>query len=123
MGRNQENLSQTLSADPCMIGTFNERYEIQKGTETENYSGTTISWSTKATLWGKEVEADAKVRERYDSLDSNVESVIKLRGNPTLDYDLYRLKRVSDGQIFKPTAPPICKGEFTKMTKIGVKRG
>jgi len=105
-----------------MIGSFDQRYEIQKGTETTNYEGTTWTWATQETLFGKEVSASGRVREIYQSLNSEVESIIKLNGDPTLEYDDYRLKRVSDNQIFEPTAPPTRKGEFSRVTYIGVKR-
>jgi len=106
-----------------MIGVFDERYTIQEGTEETNYEGTSWTWSDKDTFWGEAVDADSKVRERYQSLDSEVTEIIKLNGNPTLDYADYRLKRVSDGKIFEPTAPPISKGEFNKVTFVGVKHG
>lgn len=106
-----------------MIGDFDERYEIQEGTEETNYDGTTWTWATQETVFGKAVDADSRVRERFQSMDSEITNIIKINGDPTLDYADYRLKRVSDGQIFEPTAPPTSKGEFNRVTYVGAKRG
>jgi len=106
-----------------MIGKFDERFIIQEGTEEIDAGGTTTTWSDQGTHWGASVDADSKVQERYQSLDSEVTEIIKLNGDPTLNYADYRLKRVSDGKIFEPTAPPITKGEFSKVTFVGVKHG
>lgn len=107
-----------------MIGDFDERYEIYEGTESTDYEGTSISYSDSPdiTVWGKEISADSRVRQQFQSLDSEITSILKLQGNPTLKYAHYKLVRVGDGQEFKPEAPPVRKGEFTKVTYIGVKR-
>lgn len=106
-----------------MIGNFDERYIIQEGIEEDDYSGTTITWEDRDTVWGKAVDADSKVRERFKSMDSEITSIIKLNGEPTLTYADYRLKRVSDDQIFEPTAPPVSSGEFNRVTVVGCKHG
>ena len=106
-----------------MIGELNERYEIHEGTETQTGSGTEISYSKIDTVWGKAVSADSRVRERFDSLDSTVTDIIKLAGDPTLEYDSYKLKRVGDGQWYIPEAPPTEAGEYNRVKFVGVRRG
>lgn len=105
-----------------MLGDYDERYEIQKADKTRTSGGTTMSWSTDETAWGKAVDADSKVREQFQSLDSEVTNIIKLFGDITITYADYRLKRVSDSQIFELTQPPITRGEYNKVTFVGVRR-
>lgn len=105
-----------------MLGNFDERYKIQEGTESKDYDGKSWSYSTDETAWGKAVDADSKVRERFQSMDSEITNIIKLNGDLTLSYAQYRLVRVSDSQIFEPTAPPVKRGEYNKATFVGVER-
>lgn len=106
-----------------MINNLDQRFEIYKGTEEQTYEGTTITYSDTPdiTVWGKEMSADSRVREQFKSLDSEITSIIKLKGTPALEYAHYKLTRVGDGRDFTPEAPPTVKGQFTKITYIGVK--
>ncbi len=107
-----------------MIGDLNERFELYEGTKSYSGSGSEVTYSDTpdATVWGKAVSADSRVRERFDSLDSTVTDIIKLAGKPALDYAEYKIVRVGDSQKFKPEAPPTDMGEYNERTYVGVER-
>ncbi len=106
-----------------MIGDYDERYEIYPGSEDNDFDkdGVTYQDSPADTIWGIAIAADSRVRERFDSMDSDITHTIKLQGEPTLEYAKYKLVRVGDSKEFEPTEPPIRKGKYNKRTLVAVK--
>lgn len=104
-----------------MIGDLDERFEIHKATTEKTSGGKSETFSKQSTVWGKEVRADSRVRQQFDSLDSTITYVLKLAGTPDLAYDNYKLKRVGDDKWYIPETPPTESGQHQTMTFVGVR--
>lgn len=102
------------------MNEFDTKIAVQTETTSQDSTTTGQNWSDKRELWGNVTDASSRIRERFQALDAEIDHIIKLNGEISEEYGDYRLKRVTDGQVFKPTQAPIVKGKFNSVTYVAV---